>query len=89
MPVNALMVDWAVLANGNVRVTWEDGHSNLFADMAEVRAYISGLDSNPVIAEQLLIAWFIARQPDGSNTNIVEGKRLTFDLSNANPIRVQ
>ena len=87
--VQALLADWQVLGDGRIKVVWEDGHSNLFLNLNEVKAYIADLDANPVTAEQLLIAWFLARQPDGGNPSVVEGKRLTFDLSAANPIRVQ
>lgn len=89
MAVNALMVAWQVQANGNIRVVWEDGHSNTFADLGEIRQYLAGLDTDPTMAERLLIAWFLSRSSDGSNPNLVTGKRLTFDLSNAQPIRVQ
>lgn len=89
MAVDALLVDWQLLPNGNIRVVWGDGHSNTFADLQDVKDRVSALDSDPAAAESLLLAWFLARQPDASNTNIVEGKRLTFDLSNASPIKVQ
>lgn len=89
MAVNALLADWQVLGDGKIKIVWEDGHSNLFLNLDEVKAYIRELDADPVTAERLLIAWFLARSADGSNTNLVEGKRLTFDLANAQPIRVQ
>ncbi|MDH5244848.1 MAG: hypothetical protein OEW98_00240 [Betaproteobacteria bacterium] len=89
MAVNALLVDWQLNGDGTIKVIWEDGHSNLFRDLAEVREQITGLDSDRTMAERLLLAWFLSRSADASNTNLVEGKRLTFDLSAPNPIRVQ
>lgn len=88
-PQSALMVDWIANPDGSIKVVWEDGHSNSFLNLEEVQAHIASLGSDNTVSERLLLAWFLARQPAGGNVNIVEGKRLTFDLSAANPIRVQ
>ncbi len=89
MSVVAEITTWENLPNGMIKITYLDGHSNLFANLDEVKDYIRTLDTNPVTAEQLLIGWFLARSTDASNTNLVNGKRLTFDLSATNQIRVQ
>ena len=37
----------------------------------------------------VFMAWWLARSPEGSNTNLISGKTMTVDLSAANAIRVQ
>lgn len=40
-------------------------------------------------AEKLAIAYWLARDDDLSNINIILGKKLTFDVSQPSPIKVQ
>ena len=89
MAVNALVQSFVKNPDGSIKVTWEDGHSMPFLNLAAIREFIGELDTDPVVAERIALAWFLARQPDASNVNIIEGKRVTFDLSAANAIRVQ
>lgn len=76
-------------ADGSVKCVWEDGHSTSYPSLADLKADLAQLDGDQTIAERWLLAWFLARQPDASNVNIVEGKRITLDASASNPLRVQ
>ena len=84
----ATLQRFEILGNGKVKVTWEDGHSAIFENLQHVKNDVMTLETM-TNTELLLLGWFLARQPDGSNVNVVEGKRLTLDLSASNPIRVQ
>lgn len=71
------------------RFRFADGAELEFNSLDEVKRTLGELDRDPNMARLLQIAWFLARQPDGNNPNLVIGKTLTFDLSANNPIRVQ
>jgi hypothetical protein len=77
-------------ASGNVKtLTFADGNTLFFGDDPNsIFEYYNPLQ-NADVAKQLMIAWWAARSPEFTNTNLVIGKRLTFDLSAANPIKVQ
>lgn len=71
-----------------LRVTWADGSASE-GTLDQFREEIARISDDPETARLLIIAWFLARSPDASNANVVEGKTLTFDLSAPNPIRIQ
>ena len=79
--------------DGGVVLKWAGGVEQYFGNMDEVKAIGNGFDDINQHgfdnASMLLIKWWLARSPDGSNENLVVGKRLTLDLSAAAPIRVQ
>ena len=81
------MVDEA--ATTRYRVRFSDGTELTFNTLAELQQFGSDLDTDPGMARVLAIRWWIARSNDATNTAIIVGKTLTFDLSNNNPIRVQ
>jgi hypothetical protein len=66
-----------------------DGSGLEFGSLDDVKTHLREMDSDRHHAQCLLIGWFLARQPEASNVSIVEGKTMTFDLSAANPLRVQ
>ena len=71
---------------------FDDGSEQEYASLDQLKLHLSELDSGASgrhAAQCLLLGWWIARSPDATNTNLVEGKRLTYDLSAASPIRVQ
>lgn len=84
----ARITNWTTAADGRITVTWGDGSSSEFLNLAEIKARIANMESRE-LTENTLFAWFLARQPDASSTNIIVGKTLTLDYSAANPIRVQ
>lgn len=87
--VTASLTTFTIQADAKVKVVWADGHSNIYLNLDALKADVSILDSDATTAERLLLAWFLARQPDGSNVNVVQGKTLTFDLASNSPIKVQ
>jgi len=77
--------------SGRLLCEFSDGSGFEFNSLADAKAQVAQLDSGATgqnQAQMLLLAWWLARQPDGSNTQLVEGKSLTFDLAAAQPIRV-
>jgi hypothetical protein len=88
MAASVTLTDFTIGGDGSVTITYADGSGFLFASLQDLRDSLQDVDSADM-AKKFLHAWFLARQPDASNVNIVEGKTLTLDLSNANPIRVQ
>jgi len=76
------------LPSTRVLINFSDGTQLEFGTFAELREYIADLETNDT-ARRLFLGWWLGRSPDGSSTAIVEGKTLTFNLSNPNPIRVQ
>lgn len=78
-------------ANG-VMVRFADRSILNFASLNELKMYLTEIDSGPrgtQNARMFALAWWLARDPDGSNPAVVLNKLLTLDLSAANPIRVQ
>jgi hypothetical protein len=86
----AQITAWTENPDGSIHVVWQDGSSTRFLNLDEIRRRISTVGGNRELTENLLFAWFLARQPEGKNAaTVLVGKTLTFDLSVANPIRVQ
>ena len=77
-----------VKTGGKVYVNWSDLVQNEFASVAQAHEYIG----SPIAADigtddgirellrRIAIAKFLRVSPDGSNTAVMEGKTLTFDL---------
>lgn len=80
--------DFTVHPDGSVSVVFTDGTGLSIGSLDDLKMEVSRLETSET-ARLLMIGWFLARQPDASNVNLVEGKTLTFDLSAANAIRVQ
>ena len=86
---SATCVSYKVLADGRVQVQWNDGQGTTFSSFEEMRTFaLSGSDDADLPRKYLLL-WWLARQPDGSNPNLMVGKTLTFDPTAAQFIRVQ
>ena len=74
--------------SGRVYVTFEDGAQLEFGSLADVQAAARDIDSDVQLTRMLLIAWWLARSPGGSNESLIKGKTLTFELSGPSPIRI-
>lgn len=61
---------------------------NVYNSLDEMKERVLAIQTTET-ARSLAIAWWLARQPDGTNANLIVGKTLTFDLSAAQPIKVQ
>ena len=87
---SAEMASFTVHANGNVSIVFSDGAGVDFGSLTACKNWALGLeDSDPDLAKKLLVAWWSARNPALSNTSLVIGKKLTFDLTSPSPIKVQ
>ncbi|HAM40560.1 MAG TPA: hypothetical protein DCP69_04295 [Candidatus Omnitrophica bacterium] len=79
--------------DGGVQLKWSDGIVQYFNSMDEVKAIGNGFDDPNQHgfgnASMLLIKWWLARSPAGTNESLVLGKTLTLNLSAAAPIKVQ
>ena len=71
-----------------VLVNFSDGSQREYPSIEEMSTSVLQTDFDNDLAKTMLLAWWLARDADGSNTNIVEGKTLTFDLSAANLLKV-
>lgn len=93
MAVVVTLTDVVVDPDGKYRIRFADGTELEFANLAELQAYGSDFDSpggdGPANAQLLALRWWLARSPNASNVNLVEGKTITLDLGAANIFRVQ
>lgn len=79
----------ATVANANrIIVMFADGGGYEFAGFEHLQDWILALQTKDT-AERLAVAYWLARDDDGSNPNIIIGKTLTFDLSVPSPIKVR
>lgn len=72
-----------------IEVIFDDGSGVGAPSVQLLSDMVVNLDTNRDTAKALAIAWWLARSPDATNDNLLVGKTLTFNLSAANPIRVQ
>lgn len=77
-----------ILPNGSVNVVFESGHGFVFGSLDELKAAVGQVDDRDN-TQLVAMGWWLARQPDGSNTALVVGKTFTFDLSSPQLLRVQ
>jgi hypothetical protein len=75
--------------NGNVWVQYDMGEGQIFQSLEDLNNQLVSTLQTRDNARLLLLAWWLARQPDGTNANLVIGKTLTFDVAAAQPIKVQ
>ena len=89
MSVSVTLVSIVKAASGRVYINWSDGSQTEYGSLDTILTGLSEVGSDPNLAKAFLLAWWVARSPDGSNTNMVEGKTLTLDLYAADPLKVQ
>jgi len=87
-PTSVTVTAVVKMPDGTIKISTSDGSTLSWTSLEEMLTFFIPLQ-NPDVALQLLLAWWIARSPDASNENLIEGKTLTLDLSAANPIKVQ
>ena len=73
--------------SGDTHVEFSDG-SGLTLPLADLRDDCLGLDENLELAKKICLARAFASSSDLSNISIVQDKALTFDLSQADPIKI-
>lgn len=89
MPTTVQIASKTDLAGGGIQIEFSDGHGLTFQSLQEIEQNIAVYDNDEDLTKFLCISWWLARSSDLSNTAVIVGKNFTFDLSNANPIRVQ
>ena len=88
MPVQVSISTVTVQPGGEIEIVWDDGRTNFFSGIEEVRTHISDLETMDN-AELFLIARGVNVGNDFTQPNVVEGKTLTLDVTANNPVRVQ
>ena len=76
------------LPNGQILVVFSDKLGFVFNDLGHMKMFAESLEERQDLAKRLLIAWWFARDSEFKNADLVRGRRLTFNLGGANPIRV-
>lgn len=85
----ATVQTWDVQPGGRIIITWGDGHTTEYHNLDSLKEDLTQLDGAQVQAEMWLASWYLARDPDMNNVNLIEGKTLTLDISAPNAIKVQ
>jgi hypothetical protein len=83
------MTDAVVHPEGHVDVVWNDGSSSQYPSLAALTAEIQEVDDDSDLTKKLALAWILARSPDLDPITQIQNKNFIFDVSHANPIRVQ
>jgi hypothetical protein len=73
----------------NIVFEFSNGSALEFPSVAAALASCAELEATPDLARVLLIARFLAQQPDAGNVNLFEGKTLTLNMADVVPIKVQ
>lgn len=87
-PISARMVAIQPNATGGWDVTWADGNTNFYGSREEIYEKLNELFTPDLVKLLDLASWF-ARDPDGSNPNIILNKTLTIDLTAVQPWKMQ
>lgn len=78
--------------DGSVDIQYEPGGGGVhFNSVEEMNLQINDGACLTTVWGVVLVfmAWWLARSPEATNTNLITGKTMTVDLSAANAIRVQ
>ena len=74
--------------SGQIEINWADGVTQYYGSLDDIKQQIT--DGFTIDQVRLMeVGWWLARQPNGDNANVVTGKTLTWDLSLANPFKIQ
>jgi hypothetical protein len=76
------------MPSGGWEITWADGNTNFYGSLSEIMERLTELVT-PDLTKLLMLASWLARSPEGTNTNIILNKTLTLDLTSPNPWRMQ
>ena len=74
--------------DGKVEVAWADGFTQYFSSVEDLRERFQEITSRDNL-RTLLLAWLVARDVNLTNVSTAANKTLTFDLTLANPFKVQ
>lgn len=68
--------------SGRIYVRFQDKAVIEFNSVAELRAFATSVEEDPVLLRKLLLLYWLKRN-DGSDASGIEGKRVTLDLASA------
>lgn len=71
-----------------VLVNFADGTQYEFASLDDLKARIDELGQNADTARLFLIGQWLAKDPSAQNLNLIQGKRLTLDLTSVDSLKV-
>ena len=89
MPSTVVMDGVIIQPDGKVLVNFVGGNQLEFESLAAIDEAIAEIDSDVSTTQMMALGYLKARQPDLSNTAILDGKNFTYDLSAPQPIKVQ
>lgn len=89
MPTTVRIISKTDRGDGGIQIEFQGGRGRTFSDLADLQSQVLGNDDDLDLTQELCLAWWLARSADLSNEAVIMNKDFTFDLSNANPIRVQ
>jgi hypothetical protein len=89
MATTVVLRAFTKLANGTVSATFGDGSVMIFESLQQLLDGCRDVDLDQDLVKRLCLAYAAARSADLSNVASVLNKNYTFDLSAAQPIRVQ
>ena len=81
-----------VIAPANKPVTIRfDSTDREWATRIMARDWAQGMDREEVldILQKMLVCWWLKQDPNGSNPALVEGKKITLDLTRADLVRIE
>lgn len=83
MAVSAHCTSVVVNANGRIYVNFANGDQREFESLAEMQSVAATADAPAKVedAENMLLRWWLAQDPDAADLSIVTGRQLTFDLT--------
>lgn len=91
MAVSARITGINIQANGVIILSFDNGQSQEFNDMALLQLYGNEVDdaTKTDLAQRLMVRWWLERDPNLQNINLALGHTLTFDMSSAEMIGVR
>lgn len=79
-----------VVATGKIYIAFADGPILEFSSLAEVKDWAKDIDTDEAREKlrQMIIRYYLIRDPNGTTPNAIDGKTMTLDLASATPLVV-
>lgn len=83
MAVSVHCTSVQVSANGRIYVNFASGNQMEFSSLAEMIELANAVDAPEMVntAQLMLIKWWLSQDTEASNTALVAGRQMTFDLT--------
>lgn len=75
-------------ASGTLYVDFAEGTQLEFENLQAMRDAATTAELDPNLLMLYLIGWWLKRNPDADNVQLLEGLHATFDLASATPFKV-